>query len=139
MSQSAVRSIAITISQCILTALLLRSLSFLFIFYQSWHGLYMCLVIYFVYFTYRCMVDDMKQRRKSCNLRCVTYRGMVNNTKRIRKSCNLSCVIHHGMIDDTKQIRKSCNLHRLLCCGTVSFLLFSITVCALSTTRNLRG
>ena len=48
----------------IYTALLFCSLSFLFIFYQSWYGLYMCPVIYAVYFTYCGKVDDTTQIRK---------------------------------------------------------------------------
>ena len=64
------------------------------------------------------MVDDMKQIRKSCNLRCVFHRGMVDDTKQIRKCSNLDCVFHHGV---------------------VSFPVFSVVVCAWSMTRNLRG
>ena len=48
------------------------------------------------------MIDDMKQIRKSCDLRCVFHRGMVDDTKRIRKCSNLDCVFvfHRGVVND---------------------------------------
>ena len=33
-------------------------------------------------------------------------RGMVDDTKQIRKSCNLRCLFDHGMVDDTRHGRR---------------------------------
>ena len=66
----------------------------------------MCSVIYTVYFTYRGMVDDTKQIRKSCNLRHVFHHDMVDDTKQYE-----SHVIYAGflcrcvhMVDDMKVV-----------------------------------
>ena len=65
----------------IYTALLLYSLSFLFIF----------------------MVWSLHvSRHVPCNLHRVFHRGMVNDIKQIRKSCNLRHVFHRSKVDDTK-------------------------------------
>ena len=69
---------------------------------------------------------------------------MIDDTEQLRKSCNLHRVFHRGMVDDTKQIRKCSNLDRVCPSmvfhrGVVSFLVFSVVVCAWSTRRNLRG